>query len=295
MIQSELYIPSSLDDALRALAAGPATASRPIAGATWIMRASLRQERPPSQYVALGRLEELRKVTASDTSVTLGACLTHAELNVALSGMPELKALHSAVTNAANPAIRQVATLGGNLCAVNFPAADLPPALLALEASVVYCSYAAGAQAIEVLPLEDFLRERRRLVTEALVTAVRVPRGKRRSVHSRLTFKSSGDYPVAIVSMAAESSEEGRLQRVRIAVGSVGAVAQRWSELEDALENSSPDPARAAELASGLTSRLETREGIEAPASYRKQVLPALVKDAVAKLAAEASRERTSP
>ncbi|MFC4350383.1 FAD binding domain-containing protein [Fodinicurvata halophila] len=306
MTGPQLYTPTSLDDALAALfGAGDEAggAARPLAGATWTMRAPLRGEAPPARYVALGGLKDLNDITITDEAVTLGACVTHARLAAALAELPELSGLAQAAGRSANPAIRQVATLGGNLCAADFPAADLPPALLALEASVLLRRH--GTEVTEEMPLEDFLAQRAQLLPGALVSAVHIPRAAGRSAHARLTLKAAGDYPVAIVSVAAEvgvtevEDQEigggGRLQRVRIAVGSVGPVARRWRTLEDALQDGPPngqgiDPDRAAAFAAELSSELPARDGVEAPAAYRRRVLPALVRRAVAELAPDDSQ-----
>ncbi len=66
--------------------------------------------------------------------VSFGASVTHAALAKAIAGLPGLEGLAAAATGAANPAIRRVATVGGNLCALDFAAADLVPTLLALDA-----------------------------------------------------------------------------------------------------------------------------------------------------------------
>ncbi|MGM0561620.1 MAG: FAD binding domain-containing protein [Pseudomonadota bacterium] len=134
--------------------------------------------------MALGGLKDFNEITITDEAVTLGAGLTHARLAAALAELPELRGLAQAAGRSANPAIRQVATLGGNLCATEFPAADLPPALLALEASVWL--HRDGSGVAEELPLEDFLARRDQLLPGALVVAVSIPRTAQRSAHARL-------------------------------------------------------------------------------------------------------------
>lgn len=291
-LDARLLVPQSLEEALSLLSVPGAA---PLAGATWLMRAPLRGELSPARYVALGGLKDLNDITITEEAATLGAGVTHARLAAALAELPELRGLAQAAGRSANPAIRQVATLGGNLCATKFPAADLPPALLALGASVWL--HRDGAGAGEELPLEDFLARRDRLLPGALVTAVSIPRAARRSAHARLTLKAAGDYPVAIFSVAAEVGDQeigggGHLQRVRIAVGSVGPVARRWRTLEDALQGGPADPERAAAFAAELSGELPARDGIEAPARYRRRVLPALVRRAFAELSNHESQGR---
>ena len=131
--KGRLYVARTLHEAVAALIdRGPEGA--PLAGATWIMRAPLRQERHEPFYVAISKIDALRQLTVHDREISIGACVTHAELASQLSSIPDCRALALAAGSAANPAIRQVATIGGNLCAANFAAADLVPALLCLDA-----------------------------------------------------------------------------------------------------------------------------------------------------------------
>ncbi len=151
----------NLADAVAALAErGPDGA--PLAGATWIMRAPLRQEKHLS-YVAIGRIASLQDVSVSDHDVSIGACVTHAELALKLAALPDCRALALAAGSAANPAVRQVATIGGNLCAANFAAADLIPAFLCLNAEIELL----GPQGTERLPLRHFLDIRSNLAAGA--------------------------------------------------------------------------------------------------------------------------------
>ena len=104
----QLYIARTLPEpSLRSPSGGGAA---PLAGATWIMRAPIRQERLAPSYVAISKIGALREVTVDDREVRIGACVTHAELAGYLASLPECRALASAAANAANPAVRQVAT-----------------------------------------------------------------------------------------------------------------------------------------------------------------------------------------
>ncbi|WGD31108.1 FAD binding domain-containing protein [Ancylobacter sp. WKF20] len=274
-----LYVASSLDDALAALAERGVEGS-PFAGGTWIMRAPLRHERPGQAYVSLGRLAELSRIETENDHVRLGASITHAHLAESLRDLPDLRVLAEAAGRSANPAVRRAATLGGNLCTASFPAADLVPALLCLDAEVDI----ASPGGVERLPLERFLALRPSLESGRLLTSVRVPRSLARSAHVRLPLRKAGDYPTAIVSLSVERNEVGHVTQVRVAVGAVEAVARRWPRLEAALIGSPLDAALAHRAAAELADEFHGRDGIDAPGWYRVSVLPTLVRRAVAAL-----------
>jgi carbon-monoxide dehydrogenase medium subunit len=250
-----------------------------LAGGSWLMRNPLRGQPLAGAFVALDRIPELSRVAVSSGAVVIGAAVSHAALARAVTGLAGLEALAEAAGQAANPAVRQVATVGGNLCTPDFPAADLVPALLALEAEVEI----AGANGAETLPLAAFLARRHSLLPAALLTRIRIPRKASRSAHIRLPLRRAGDYPVAVLSMAQAPDPDGTLQ-LRIAVGSVEAVARRWTTLEQALAGAQPDPDSAARAAARCLDDFRPRDGIEAAGWYRLQVLPVLVRRALTSL-----------
>jgi aerobic carbon-monoxide dehydrogenase medium subunit len=273
--ETRLYIAPTLDDAVAALAERGRDGA-PLAGATWIMRASLREERHDLSYVAISKIASLRELSVGEREVSIGACVTHAEIARELTSVPDCRALALAAGNAANPAIRQVATIGGNLCAANFAAADLVPALLCLETEIEL----HGLGGAEQIPLSRFLEIRTSLAPGRLVRRVIVRRTPRRSVHVRLPLRKAGDYPVAIFSLAVTFDAAGVVTSASAAVGSVEAAARRWHELEAELIGHPLDPAHAAEKAEHHCATLRARDGVEAPGWYRLKVLPNLVRKA---------------
>ncbi|MBO0903345.1 FAD binding domain-containing protein [Jiella sonneratiae] len=279
-------VPRTLPEALAALSAAGDGAA-PLAGGTWIMRAPIRHEAHAPAYVALGRIAELRRIDVADDEVAIGAAVTHAELAKALSPFSDLAALAAAAAGSANPAVRNAATIGGNLCARGFPAADLVPALLCLDA-VVEIAEAAAPAGSRRLPVEAFLADPAATGGGRIVTRIVLKRSGLRSVHVRLPLRKAGDYPVAIVSAAIGVGGGGRVESARIAVGSVEAAPRRWTGLEGAINGERLDPARIAALAASLAPEFSGRDGVEAPGWYRVRVLPTLVGRAIAALAAAA-------
>lgn len=267
-----VLMPASVAEAVAAVEKG-ATA---MAGATWIMRAAIRDETLASSYVAVSGLVELRAIEITDVNISIGAVVTHVSLCAALKGVAGCAGLVQAAGGAANPAIREVATVGGNLCASSFAASDLAPALIALGAQVEI----RRASGVERLPIEAYLAARAGSPANWLLTRVILRRPSRLSAHVRLPLRKAGDYPVAIVSASLEPLSDGTVASVRIAVGSVEPVARRWSALEDALEGRPLDPEAAAEAARERIDDFQGRDGVEAPGWYRTQVLPKLVRDA---------------
>jgi aerobic carbon-monoxide dehydrogenase medium subunit len=273
--QGSIYVARSLAAALEALGEC-GSAGAPFAGGTWIMRSPIRHQPFKSRYVAIGRIPELAAITINTDTVEIGAAVTHTALAVALADLPEFNVLATAASRSANPAVRAMATIGGNLSTSDFAAADCVPALLCLDAEIEI----AGRGDRQLVRLDRFLKIRSTIEPDRLVTRIILPRSDCKSAHARLPLRKSGDYPVAIVSLAMSFDAAARVQSARIAVGSVEPVARRWERLEAALLGRPLDPVRTAEVAAELAGEFAGRDSVDAPAWYRISVLPSLVRRA---------------
>jgi aerobic carbon-monoxide dehydrogenase medium subunit len=275
-----LHIARSVTEALEARARLGENAEF-FAGGTWIMRADRREEFEDRHYISIGGIEALAGISISKDEVVIGASASHAELAAALTEVAGLRALHAAAAKSANPAIRNLATVGGNICTGGFAAADLVPALLCLSASLEF----SGADGVERVPLETFLKTRSAVLPGRILTRVFVPRKPRRSAHTRLPLKKAGDYPVAIVSASLALGENGTVEDAVIAVGSVEHSARRWTSLETAIRGRRPTPSDVVTLARETAGEFQGRDGVEAPGWYRVKVLPELARRAFEDLA----------
>jgi len=270
-----IYVARSLPAALDALDEC-GSAGAPFAGGTWILRSPIRHEPHKPHYVAIGKIAELTTIRIDADVVEIGAAVTHAVLASALADISEFNVLAAAAGRSANPAIRTMATVGGNLSTSGFAAADCVPALLCLDAEVEISS--RGDQ--ERIGMERFLEIRPTLEPGRLLTRIILPRRDRKTAHARLPLRKSGDYPAAIVSLAMSFDAAARVRTARIAIGSVEPVARRWERLEAALVDRPLDPAQAAQAAAELADEFTGRDSVELPAWYRVSVVPSLVRRA---------------
>lgn len=275
---ARLHVAATIEEAVATLAeAGPDGAA--LAGGTWLMRAPIRSEPAASLYVALTRIPELRGIDVQDDEVVIGAAATHTRIAAALGSYPECAGLVTAVLKGANPAVRHMATIGGNLNCTRFAASDIIPALLCLDATVELRSVAGR----ERVPLVTFLGRRGALPAGTLLTHVRFARRAARYAHARLPLRKAGDYPVAIVSASVEM-DGGRVKDLRLAVGSVEQVARRWENLEAFARGQPLDEGTLGAAAERHRADFTGRDGVEAEGWYRTQVLPTLVRRAVRSL-----------
>ena len=117
------------------------------------MRARTRGESYCQAYVSMASIPSLQAIQLNH-EFSIGAAVTHMRLAEATAPIAALHGLWKAAIESANPAIRNMATVGGgNISVGAFRAADLVPAFLSLDAHVVLDS--VGGQ--ERLPMRKYL------------------------------------------------------------------------------------------------------------------------------------------
>ncbi|WP_272001942.1 FAD binding domain-containing protein [Roseovarius sp. ZX-A-9] len=257
----------------------------PVAGGTWVMRASLRGDSNDQAFVSLSQIDALHEVAEGEDFLRIGALVTHDHLADFARNLPELGALTQAAGMSANPAIRRTATIGGNICARGFTAADLVPALLALNATVEV--HSSSRQ--DTTPIAEYLQARTQRRAAGLLTTISVPRKRGHSAHARALLRKAGEYPIANISAFIDMDANNTIKTVRIAVGAVEAMPKRWHSLEKALLGQ-PFSADAADMARDLLDDFTPRDSVDAPDWYRLRVLPGLVRQAFASIT-DQSRE----
>ncbi len=178
--------------------------------------------------VDLKGIEELKGVRAENGALAVGAAVTHRELERSPLVRERLPALASMERRVANIRVRQVGTLGGNLC-FSDPHSDPATFLLALDAKLE-CRRRGGPA--RRLPVSDFVVGPYQTALEPgeLLVSVRVPAPPTGAavVHEKFSFH---ERPTATVTCLARV-EGAELAEARIAVGSVGARPERAPEAE---------------------------------------------------------------
>jgi CO/xanthine dehydrogenase FAD-binding subunit len=251
-----------LRDAASAMGSDPTTHF--LGGGTLLVR---RVNEGDLSIATLVRTTDRRfsEIRPSGGRVFIGAGVTMAQIIT----HPDLRFLRPVAAAIGGPAIRNMATVGGNLFAPH-PFGDFAMALLVLEASV---SVLGGYSARDV-PLEDFLgnRDQYRRSIIAGVT-VRRPEGER----SFRFVKISRTRPKgpAVLSIAAYLPlSGGRLSSPRVAYGAMAPQAVRARAVEAALNGRALDKASIAPAIAAAGEGTTPLTDAYASAWYRSQVLP---------------------
>jgi carbon-monoxide dehydrogenase medium subunit len=273
--------PTTLREAWRLLAEQPGAAL--LAGGTdLLVQLRARELRPPA-VVSLRAIPELAGVTAEPGGgLRLGAATPVAELLRHPTLPRRYPLLAQALRVMASPQIRNVATLGGNLCNAS-PCADTAPPLLAHEARVVLRS----ARGRRELPLTEFFRGPGETACRPgeLLAAVRLPKPpagarvlfhKQRRVHLDL----------ALASLAVLLQLRGTTcRRARLAAGSVGPTPLRLLDVERLLEGRTLTAALAAEAGALAARSVSPITDVRSTAEWRRHIVEVRVRRALVELA----------
>ena len=111
----EFRAPMSIAEAVRILdGEGPQT--MPLAGGTDLLPNMKRRQQVPKTLMSLNRIGELHQTKLSQGGSRLGACVTLSEIAADPRFRNGMTALAQAASFVATQQIRNMATLGGNLC-----------------------------------------------------------------------------------------------------------------------------------------------------------------------------------
>ena len=265
-------IPKSLREALELRAD---TDLVPYAGGTDLMvRGS-----SDAEYLFLGRVPELRRITMDGETVRIGASVTFTEA-LESEAVPAL--LKEAVSQIAAPAIRNAATFGGNL-ANGSTKADSAVALLAADAQVRLQSLRGE----RILAIDEFClaKGKRDLGEDELVTEILLPE---RGLEKYSFEKVGGRNALAIsrVSFAGVfCTEAGRVTKAAAAFGAASDNFLRFRELEARLIGKTLEEAREMRpvYLKAYAEKLELKDG-SVSAEYRRVVCLNLLEAVVKKV-----------
>jgi carbon-monoxide dehydrogenase medium subunit len=223
-------------------------------------------------------IKGLNEVKAENGTVRMGALCTHHELECSPVLQESLPALVKLEQNVANVRVRQVGTLGGNLCFAE-PHADPGTLLIALGATMV----AEKASAKREIAAEDFFVDayETALEPDEVLTEIKVPRP---AAHSGTAYLKFGylERPSVGVAIALTLTATKSVADIKVAVGCAGPAPRRVLEAEAILKGKSMEEAgaslvRAGEVAGRAAQAISDLHGSQ---EYKEHIVGVLLKRA---------------
>ncbi len=276
----DYHKPVSLEEACSLLAQFGEEA-RILAGGTDLLLQLKKQAVNPKHVINIKGLKELNFIRQEEEGFVLGALASLSDIVEHPSLQKTFPCLVDSARSIGSTQVRNVATLGGNLCNAS-PAADMAPGLLVLDASVKI----AGPRGSRCLPLEEFFPGPGRVDLRAgeILTEIRVPVPPK---GTRMIFVKQGprkamDISVVAVAVAGTWDEEkGRCDRARVALGAVAPIPVRIRQAEGLVEGKRKDEISPSKVAEAVCQAIRPISDVRASAEYRVQVAGALAERAV--------------
>jgi 4-hydroxybenzoyl-CoA reductase subunit beta len=317
----EFRAPRTLEEAARVLD-GEGGKAMPIAGGTDLLPNMKRRQQVPQTLLSLRHIPALHGIEQQPASWRLGACLTLSEIARDPRFRNGLAALWQAASQVATPQIRNMATLGGNLCldtrcnyydqnyewrkAIHFclkkdgstcwvapgspkcvavSSTDTAPALMALGARVRLVSRSGEREiALTDLYQNDGMNYLRRRPEEILTEVLLDSLAGWKSTYWKLRRRGSFDFPVLSVAAAVRLTPQGVVEDTRIVVGSAASRPLAAVDASKFLVGRSLDAESIAE-ASALAARIaKPLDNTDFDMTWRKRVTAAFVTNALREL-----------
>jgi carbon-monoxide dehydrogenase medium subunit len=275
----DYFSPKSLGEALERYAS--ASEVTILAGGQSLIPSLKFRSRSLKGVVDITGIKELCYVRTDKEGhvLEIGALTTIATLEnnrVIASSAPILS---EAAGQIADPLVRNMGTVGGNLCHAN-PANDLPAVMRALNASMV----ATSEHGTRRISADSFFIDlfKTALKPEEILTGIDIPLPRGRSGGAyRKVRKGSGGFSIAGVASCLSVADDGSITGCRIAMTAVGATALRAEKSEQALLGKMPTASVLDNVAKLAAEASQPPTDADASVDYRRTVLNKLVKEAV--------------
>lgn len=233
-----------------------------LAGGTLVMRA-LNYGEQSFQRIVRCTDPKLTEIAPQSDRIRIGSGVTMSQILTS----PDLSFLHPVARQVGGPAVRNMATVGGNLFA-GHPYGDLTAALLALDASVETAD--GGSQ-----DLDAFLQNRHSF--SGVVASVTIARPGSPSDFRWAKVSRTKPKGVSVLSIAAWLPNGGSAN-CRIAFGAMGERPQRALGVERALQDASLSEGGIEAAMTALASDFNPPDDALASSWYRLEVAPVHLK-----------------
>ncbi len=285
------YQPKSLDEAFGLMEKYEGEA-RYVAGGTDAMIRVNQKVWQPEALISLRWIEELYGIRKIGDSLKIGSMTLWREVEMDPLVALHLPALAEAASMVANPQIRNVATVGGNLCNAA-PSADGAPPLMVMEAVLTI----AGPDGARDVPILDFFKGpgQHCMGPVEVLTAITIPE---MPMHAGTAFLKSGrvTQDIALANVAVCVQMEGRVcKKCRVSAGAVGPVPLRLGEVEAFAEGKEITPELLLEIQDKAAGEVTPITDVRSTEIYRRTVAGVMVKRAMEQAMERAKHEAESP
>jgi len=260
--------PKTLEEALQIRASEETVV---YAGGTDIMVDQV----PEINFLFINGIESLKHIKDKGDHIEIGAGVTYTKL-LASDLIPKL--LKDSIVDIAAPALKNIATLVGNVCNAS-PLADTPPVLSLYDARLVLEKTGAERE----LTLDEFMLGLKDTAIEKdeLMTYIWLPKKDFTDIYyEKIAQRKAAS--ISKISFAAAATIKGDTVEVfRFAFGSISRTPLRLRELEASIEGRKLTDVKAdiETIMAQCDEQIQTRDGKRSTGRYRKKVALNMIRD----------------
>jgi len=253
-----------------------------IAGGTDLIPAARRRRTLLPEHthiVDISSIEGLDYIIKDGDMIRIGAITRVSEIEMSTVIKENALILANAASQIGSLQVRNLGTIGGNLCNAS-PAADTAPPLLVLNAKVKVRSINKQ----RLVPLQEFFMGpgKTTLTPEEILTEVQIPLIKPAGNSYFIKFGRRNAFTLSIVSVAAlVKVENGVFDDIRIALGSVAPTPIRASKAEEHLIGHKVNEQVIDDGANVVANEVKPISDVRASAEYRRDMAYVLTKRAI--------------
>ena len=274
----EYLTPSNISDAV-ALLQKHGDEAKILAGGHSLIPAMRLRLAEPGYLIDISGIGGLDYIQEESGQLRIGAMTCEAALEESEIVQRQYPLLLDTAKMIADPSVRNMATVGGNL-AHGDPANDHPATMLALRASVV----AEGPNGNREIKIDDFFPDffTTALVEDEILTEIRIPSPPSASGGAYLKIERKvGDYAAAAVACQLNIDSTGSIEKIGLGLTNVGSTPIRASSAEELLKGKKPDENMLAEAGRLAAADSEPMEDLRGSAEYKRALVNELTQRAI--------------
>lgn len=277
MIKFDYLEPTSLGEALTLLERHGEDA-RAIAGGTSLVIMMRQRLLLPKIVISLARIPNFDAITFDERDgLRIGAGARHRDIELSSIVKQRYPLLQETFRKVAQPRIRNMGTVGGNLAAGD-PLTDPGASLIALDAEVTLSSNRGQ----RTLRLEDFFVDyyQTALSSGELLTEIHVPPPQHQGwSHIKFTPRSIEDFATVGVALTLRM-KEGICEDVRLGLNSVASTIVRATQAERALLGKQINDSALREMGEIASTEVDPMDDNRGSAEYKREMVKVLVRRA---------------
>ncbi len=273
----EYFAPETLNEALSLLEKYKEKSTGILAGGTDLLAKMKTANLEIDYLINTKNIPELDFVDISD-GIKIGAAVPLSHIERIEKAKEKYPALHEGIKSMAAIAIRNMATIPGNICNAS-PAADTVPPLVAYNAEVKLVSKMGE----RTVPVEDFVTGVGKTVMEAdeMVTQINIPEINKNS-GSAFSKKSRVKADIAKINLAVYLERNGNICKdCKIVFGSVAEKAIRAKKAEVLLKGQAVNTSLIDKAAKKASEEIKPIDDVRSSVEYRTGVARVMAEDTI--------------